>query len=167
MESMPQKGKFFKAMKKIFLSVTATLCVCLCLVSCEKENADTPTNKTNTTTNKWWLFYATWDEWGHKSANCGGWGLCNFDSCWTCDVADRPSKHKGKVLYDDQTGEGTMTIELEPTEDQQIEAINWKLPFAVDSDIINPNAILYKGMYEFNPNVGRYGGYILNIKITK
>ena len=141
--------------------------MCISLTSCERESIGSQEIKTNSTANKWWFFYAKWDEWGHASANCGGWGLCNFDSCWFCDVADRPSKHSGKVLYNDETGEGTLTIELNLTEDKQIEAITWKLPFAVDKDIVNSNAILHKGLYEFDPKIGEYGGYTLKIKVLK
>lgn len=135
------------------------------LLSCDREPAKQNQNENQTTANKWYLFYATWDEWGRASKNCKGWGLCNFDSCWSCDINDRPGGHRGKVFYNDETGEGTLTIALDFTEEIQAEAIKWQLPFTIDEDIVRDKVTLRKGIYLFEPKVGEHGGYLIDVQV--
>ncbi len=153
-------------MKKLFFSLVTILALASFTLSCEKENVETQENATSLTANKWYIFYATWEEWGRASRNCAGWGLCNFESCWTCEIADRPGVHTGKVVYNDETGKGTLSIELDQSEEIQIEAITWELPFTVDKDIVNDNVTVRKGIYKFDSKVGPYGGYLVDVLVN-
>lgn len=145
-----------------------TLSLVFMLISCQSESLQDDMNNTISTkkeissslTAKKVIFYASWDEWGRSSKNCAGWGLCNFYSCWFCEPK---GKYSGKVEVDDVTKDGTLFIELNPTESIQNTAITEQSPFYIDNDIINENAILHKGEYQFDNTIGEYGGYKVNI----
>jgi hypothetical protein len=153
-------------MKNFFLSLFIVFTVASFTVCCDQDNSATQENAANLTANKWYIFYVTWEEWGRASRNCAGWGLCNFYSCWTCEIADRPGQYSGKVIYNDETGRGTLSIELNQTEEIQTEAITWELPFTIDKDIVNGKVTLLKGIYKFDSKVGPYGGYLVDVLVN-
>lgn len=150
-------------MKKLLLN--AVIITSLMFGSCDKESDSTTEGDIATIANRYYIYYAHWDEWGRSSRNCAGWGLCNFDDCWFCDVDNRPSKNQAKVIFDKETGEGHMYIELKISDPQQADAINNESKFYIDEDIEKPNSILLKGVYDFQPEIGKYGGYKLAIKV--
>jgi len=115
------------------------------------------------------IYYATFDEWGHASAGCAGWGLCNFYDCWFCEGggANTEGVHRAQVVFDKATGEGEFIIELDPSKSIEQDAIVKRSTFYVDQDINNPNSILHAGAYPFDPSVGSSGGYKLSITVTK
>lgn len=149
-------------MKNLFLGFIATV-----FVSISSFAFGTPPQSPNPLkSDKWYIYYATWEEWGH-GPSCGGWGLCNYWDCWFCDVDNRAGKHTGRVYYNDDTNEAYMIIELDQSEPIQIEAIEKKLDFTVSKDIDNPKSILHEGIYKFDPGIGKLGGYKLKITIKK
>ncbi|TGE25146.1 hypothetical protein E5K00_08100 [Hymenobacter aquaticus] len=146
------------------LSVAATLL----LGACESQSVQPKpaSYSSSIPQNRKVIHYAEWDEWGHASANCGGWGLCNYWDCWFCEVP-RTATHKGTVEYDDLTNEGNLIIALNPTQEIEAKAIAEKWVFYVDKDIDNTNSRLHAGKYAFDPSVGESGGYIIPITIKK
>ena len=128
-----------------------------------QNRADVPATTTPTfdETGRFWIYWATYIEWGHLPV-CKGWGLCDYSDCWFCDVGD---KHKAKVLINPKTKEGEMLIELNPSEPNEKKAISEKLVFTISADIDKTNSILRKGLYNFDSTVGKYGGYRLKITL--
>jgi len=137
------------------------------LVSCEKEDAVSTTDakSNNSLFAKPVIYYATWDEWGRAKRGCDGWGLCNYTDCWLCDDG-MPATNWAPVIYDDQTGEGTMNISLRPEVEIEHYAIAHHSPFNVDADIVNPGSTLHAGVYQFDPSVGEHGGYKIPITVN-
>ena len=137
--------------------------------SCEKDNQIEKNQvSTKTVTNvrnaRWYLYYCSWDSWGHGSS-CTGMGLCNYTDCWFCNVDDIQSPHIGQVFYDKITKEGFLIIKLDLSEQIQKDAISNKSDFYVDNDIEKSNTILRKGIYSYDKTIGEYGGYKLNITV--
>lgn len=156
------------SMKKLILTISV-----FCLFSCETESERSNLNESNVTSAqkialnnsanaKKVIFYASWDEWGRASKGCDGWGLCNFQSCWFCEPL---AKNVGTVEVDATTLDGYLYIALDPSDATQAAAIKARETFYVDQDINNPNATVYKGAYSFDPAIGNYGGYQLNITV--
>ena len=127
----------------------------------EKKEVPATPQPTYDESGKYWVYYFSYSEWGH-GPNCTGWGLCNFNDCWFCDVADR---NRAKVLIDPKTKDGEMLIELNPAKTKEKKAIAEKLVFTVSTDIDKPNSILRKGLYTFDAKVGKNGGYRLKITL--
>lgn len=165
---------------------TVSLFLFVVLFSCESDrdiyesNAESESisvSSNSPTASKWYIYYATFDEWGRASRDCDGWGLCNYRDCWGCWVNDKgtivdpdnpnSTLNYGTVAIDDSTNLGTMTIELDPNISIQNDAILYQETLYVDEDIVNKNSILYKGDYLFDSNVGSHGGYTLNMKQLK
>jgi len=111
--------------------------------------------------NRWYVYWATWEEWGHLP-DCTGWGLCNYSDCWFCD---ENKKYKGEVKIDVSTRKGYLYITLDPSEAIQAEAIKTKSNFTIVDDIDNKNSYLQKGIYTFDSKIGAYGGYKINITL--
>lgn len=116
------------------------------------------------------LIYADWDEWGRTSRGCKGFGLCHFRSCTFCctqgDVIvschDKTRvPNSGIIKIDKETNQGFLTISLDSSIEEQKDAINNKETLYLDTDLYSENIILYKGDYEFDTSVGKYGGYIV------
>lgn len=151
-------------MKKLIFGSLVLAIGLVGIIGCEKEVVNT-----NTTTHsgavekKPVIYHATWDEWGRAAKDCKGWGLCNFSDCWFCD--DGEALHIADVIFDDETNEGNMIIELDPTDPIQNDAIINKRAFHIDYDIDNPNSLLHKGTYAYDSSVGAHGGYTLAITI--
>ncbi len=151
-------------MKKIILGSLILLVIGV-ISSCQKEikNTSIKESQSTQTASKPVIYHAEWDEWGRAKKGCKGWGLCNFSDCWFCD--DGEALHTADVIFDDQTKEGFMIIELDPSDPVEANAITTAKAFYVDEDIDNPNSILHMGIYPFDQTVGEYGGYRLNITI--
>ena len=132
-----------------------------------------------------------WEEWGRTSRNCKGFGLCRFT--WTPlgnfilhVIIDRlldsllDEEYVGVVNKDD-SGNPHMYIRLAKAPTQAL------VPdFIMDEDVVGePYAqeyvdeegnvikglpsemILKKGIYSFNPNIGEYGGYEVDIEVIQ
>ncbi len=147
----------------------------IALISCEKETTETvtPDNvsanengpQEQVSTKKPVIYHATWEEWGHESDDCEGWGLCNYTDCWFCDDGSLIDINHGQVTYDDETGVGILVIELNPDIPEQYTAIQGQATLWVDEDIVNEGSMLHAGEYAFDPSIGEYGGYSLNMTI--
>lgn len=59
-----------------------------------------------------------------------------------------------------------MIIKLNPSNADEKNAIDNQLTFYIDVDIVKTYTILKAGSYNFNPNIGNFGGYelLLNLK---
>lgn len=138
----------------------------LFLVACEKQQEQPQLQVKATSQNlRPVIYYATFEEWGHASANCGGWGLCRYSDCWFCNAPD--NARKARVEFDADTNEGNLFIELNPAVPIEQEAITRNSIFYVDGDIDNPNSVLHGGKYALDATVGKYGGYRIPITIKK
>jgi len=162
-------------MKKIiFLITIVTILSTFFLVSCERGE-ELEDNKIENGIDKkieYHIHYATWDEWGRAKKNCKGWGLCNYNGCWFCCtdggvIVDCDSTTKvqnsATIIIDKETNQGFFIIELDPLIEIQNDAIINEKIFYIDEDIIEGNTILHKGEYNFDIQVGKHGGYRLNI----
>jgi hypothetical protein len=92
-------------------------------------------------------------------------GLCRFWDCWFCDIEDMA--YFGEVKFDDQTMQGFLTIALDPTDSLSNIAIQNRLRFYIDQDIDNGSSILHRRQYNFNANIGSYGGYKIPLTVTQ
>lgn len=131
----------------------------LIAVSAQGQQKQAP--ETQPTNNRWVIYWGSYKEWGHGE-HCRGWGLCQYQDCWFCDVDDR---YKAQVIFDDKTRQGEMQIALDPADALQKKAIDGKLVFTVSETIENPNSTLFKGNYAFDKTVGQHGGYRLKIYV--
>jgi len=159
------------------------LLVVISFFSCDKsevvtdENIQTTNqsfNSLNSSKVRFYIYYSTWDEWGRKKKDCKGWGLCNYTDCWFCCIDDYSDQvvdcensqrieNVGIVTIDTETDTGHMVIELDPSISIQNDAIvNQKILY-IDYDIVTDNSVVHADDYLFDPNVGSYGGYILNV----
>lgn len=135
------------------------------------------------------IIICSWDEWGRTSRNCRGFGLCHFqwfpdwnslveeteeredmaESIITEEVADDPFVAEVK---EDTLGNRYMDIVLaEPIGASNIS----NMPsLNLDTDVYSENPIqndsletyvvLKQGTYEFNPSLGSYGGYRVDVE---
>lgn len=145
-------------MKKLVLGLMATV-MFVCLGNAQTKN-DGPINGGQ---GKFYIYWATWDDWGH-GPDCRGWGLCNYTDCWFCGG---DNKHRGEVKFDKETKEGYLYVVLDPSFPLEKEAIDKKSVFLVDTNIDNKNSVLHAGKYEFDAEVGKYGGYKVAITIKQ
>tara|TARA_R110001583_G_scaffold153501_1_gene305228 strand:- start:1215 stop:1763 length:549 start_codon:yes stop_codon:yes gene_type:complete len=109
-----------------------------------------------------------WDEWGRKSRNCGGWGLCNANWFPSANKqAQKSSTTNGSktiLEYDSSIEKYFIDIllaDIVPPE-IPIEALTLKIDenFELNvEDAISKNLIFNKGDYLFNTALGEYGGY--------
>ena len=78
-------------MKNLFSFVAMATFSVLTLLSCDnnekyQNNVEGNVVKSNSNpTSKFYIYYADCD-WGRDSLGCDGWGLCNYTSCWFCNV---------------------------------------------------------------------------------
>lgn len=133
------------------------------------------------TSKKWCGHIVSWDEWGRKRKNCGGWGLCNaswFESCpqqvgegEEKNIKNKIQKLKSsngfatKVYVEDSSGRNFIILPLKtalpPTID--IDDISLK----IDEDIVlktensslGRNLTFRSGVYQFNRDIDEFGGY--------
>lgn len=110
---------------------------------------------------RWLLIYIHWEEWGHKSADCDGAGLCLIQACVDCEVYDVIPNHTGPLNYDDETKKGYLTIALDPNDAKEKSFIVNKETFYIDDDLSFAGGYLVAGQYTFDPNIGSYGGYTI------
>ena len=135
------------------------------------------------------IIICSWDGWGRTSRNCTGFGLCHFEwfpnwkslfeekeergemdeSIITEEVADDPFVAEVK---EDTLGNRYMDIVLaEPIGASNIS----NMPsLNLDTDVFSENPIqndsletylvLKQGTYEFDPSLGSYGGYRVDVE---
>lgn len=137
-----------------------------------KVNKNSPTLKA-----KKKLIIVSWSEWGRKSKNCGGWGLCeaNWFYCVDEDDQEVPCKDESKsakstqnkglsVILQYNTLKEKYYIEMllsEPT-DIPINFLSLKIDYSFDiktKGAIGKNLTFRKGDYRFNTGLGEFGGY--------
>lgn len=115
----------------------------------------------------WYLFWAHWDEWGHKSADCDGGGLCNIVACAFCEVDDAVMPYGGPVTYNNQTGGHILTIALNPNDTKQAGFIQNQTTFLIDENLYFQGGYVPSGQFQFNPGVGQAGGYLIPVVVSQ
>ena len=162
-------------MKKIILILSV---ITLIFVSCDNNESDNSNLELNNLHNsnqlnkidpiKYHLVYANWESWGRTSKDCGGFGLCHFQSCSFCCtqddvIIDCPKNQRlfnsGTIVIDKTTNMGFLIIELDPLDNIQLNAINNNEILYVDENLTNENIKLHKGNYQFDEEIGLNGGY--------
>lgn len=153
----------------------------LIFTSCS-ENEETIINSVDSTENninenylkkekEFHFHYADWDSWGRTSKSCSGFGLCNYVDCWFCCtehgvVVDCYDQNRvvngGEIIIYDETKTGYLTIKLDPTKSEHLNAINNRQTLYIDNNISSVKTTLLKGEYQFDSSVGNFGGYIIN-----
>jgi hypothetical protein len=139
-------------------------------ISCEKTTIKTnlPESDTDVPISNIKLFKACWSEWGREDRNCAGWGLCKYEDCWIWqDPCCEDAVGSGEVFYNKVNKTAVMRIKLNNTDPLQIKATQSNLPLPVDADIMKnlgdgknwDSALIKAGIYPFNSNIGKYGGY--------
>lgn len=133
----------------------------------------TKSSSANIAEREFHIFYASWDEWGRTRKNCEGWGLCNAVSCWFCCTDDKGNivsckdnqriPKSGIVTIDAETLEGELVIELDPSFEDQNNAITNALELFIDEDLQTEDFTILSGIYDFNPEIGNSGGYKVNV----
>lgn len=115
------------------------------------------------------FFLVKFDEWGRKSKNCSGWGLCNakWFQCTDaennqvdCLRANSPGPNYGTPLkIDEETNQHYVEILFDHSSTSPTSLI-------IDDDIVlnfqselGFNLIFKAGSYPFIPYIGVYGGY--------
>lgn len=167
-------------MKNLLTVGVAIILLTAIYISCKKsteEPRNTSTqNEISSSMNsekKFHIYFATWDEWGRTRRNCAGWGLCNFQDCWFCCTDDHDQvidcqthqriANAGKITIDDETKQGDMIIQLDPSFPTHNDAINQRLTVYVDDNLENAKFIINAGEYLFDEHIGSFGGYRLNV----
>ncbi|MCX6258116.1 MAG: hypothetical protein NTW49_09525 [Bacteroidia bacterium] len=100
--------------------------------------------------------------------------MCNYTDCWFCCIDDEtgqivdcktglPIEKCGTVEVDTVAMEGTLTIELNPKYDDQKNAINNALTLYIDDDLSSNLFTILKGEYQFDDQIGKYGGYLVPV----
>jgi hypothetical protein len=160
-------------MKKLIVLFVLIATGLMINVSCNKVSQVAPTNDKFITKKtrqvNYHIYYSTWTEWGRKSKNCAGWGLCNFSDCWFCctdgngNVIDCPKDeliaNSGIIYIPEGANSGFMEIKLKPAYEDQSNAIQNQLTLDIDEDIIGERFVLHQGGYLFNSTIGMHGGY--------
>lgn len=107
-------------------------------------------------------FYFTWDDWGRKKYKCNGSGLCNF-RIETIEI----SIGKNAPINKNSKGELFVTIPV----DKDLKFEDSMKNLYIDENLFSkgPDDKLYmvpEGVYQINTSIGKFGGYILPIKIV-
>lgn len=158
-------------MKKLVYSILSIITIGIIMLSCEKEKKSEIITATEASEieeiqqKRPVIYHAEWEEWGRASLDCAGWGLCNFTDCWLCDTDSTLETTSGVVTYDDETGDGYLTIELNPAFPLENNAILNATPFTIDADIHSGTSIMHQGIYLFDPTVGGHGGYYVTMTV--
>lgn len=171
-------------MKKIFFFVAlTTMLSSFFLLSCEENSENLSTTKTTSQimlkaaeepAEKTFYIYFNNGEWGRKSKECKGFGYCSATSCWFCCVdanenivscKDNKEVAGGQIaIIDPSSGNGYIHIKLDPAKTDEADAIANKSVFYIDEDInVDNKLIVKKGEYTFDDNIGKDGGYKLDV----
>jgi hypothetical protein len=167
-------------MKQLFLlkSKLLIIFIALSLIYCSKVKDNEVVNPIvnqdlNTPEARFAIYWAHWD-WARESRNCNsGFGICNFVDCWFCcidefdNIVDCNSSatmaNAGTIYIPENEVEGTMIVKLDPVYSIHQEAIDQQKDLYVDYDEESESFILHSGVYQFNPEIGNFGGYELNV----
>jgi len=142
----------------------------------EKINLKTKKNS-QTLMAKKKLVILSWDEWGRKSKNCGGWGLCNANWFYCVDENDQevPCKDESKSAKSEQTNGLSVLLQYdtlkekyyiemllsEPTE-ISTDLLSLKIDSSFDvktKEAVGKDLIFKNGDYNFDTSLGEFGGY--------
>lgn len=135
----------------------------------KSKTLSTSTEKTND--KEFYIYFIDWDQWGRTSRNCDGFGLCHFRDCWFCCLENdfivncnegNKIDNAGELKIYKNSKKGFLTIKLNPQNKEHLKAITNREVLYIDENISNSKTTLIKGAYNFNPTVGKHGGYIIN-----
>lgn len=110
----------------------------------------------------------SWDEWGHKSADCDGWGLCNAVVEWFPEYEKTTSvsnyNYSFPVYYDNTKSQFYVEILLdEPVPD---DILLEDYPIKVDEEIsldtkqaLDEDLKIANNNYYFDETLGKFGGF--------
>ena len=103
-----------------------------------------------------------WDEWGRASRNCASWGLCNAN--WFPQFKNNPNGGSTILEYKDDIQKYYIDILLGSPVPSDID-LN-EFPIEIDEDFIlnveekiGKNLTFKRGSYNFDNNLGNYGGF--------
>jgi len=150
-------------MKTIKLMAMAAL-FAIGFAACEKSGVEQNTLGNQISERAEITIVISWDEWGRKSKDCNGAGLCNFKI-----EVEKVEDVFGKIAYVKKDLNGNYYIDVAIDKDFEFQDSD-KL-FYIDEDIINVDTngvkyILPKGNYKFNSSIGQLGGYRIPVKIS-
>jgi hypothetical protein len=170
--------------KNIFSIISTLFILSLLTIFCTKErelpinnklNIKNGINKDDVAKITYHVVYATWDEWGRMSLDCDGFGLCNFVTCFNCctddfgNIVDCPTNSKlprtGKIIYIKGQSQSTMEVKLNPQFSDEANAISRKDTLHIDNNLENVFCTIKSGKYIFNPSIGEFGGYSVDVLI--
>ncbi|PQJ20795.1 hypothetical protein [Tenacibaculum sp. SG-28] len=128
--------------------------------------------KSKVTNSKWCGHIVSWDEWGRKSKDCRGWGLCNASWFQPCKEKKNTSASESKkiksfateVYREKNTEEYFILLALNKPIPKGINSND--LLFRIDKDIILEtekslgHKLTFKtGVYKFDETIDEFGGY--------
>lgn len=177
-----------KTLKQI-VQLPLLLCLLYTLISCDVNNDLRNTNtiveediasvvtfkeieKNKVTNSKWCGHIVSWDEWGRKSKDCRGWGLCNASWFQPCTEKKNTSASDSKkiksfateVYKEKTTGNFFILLALNKPIPEEINVSD--LLFRIDEDIfldteksLGRKLIFKTGLYKFDETVDEFGGY--------
>lgn len=170
-------------MKSLLLALTAILLSVLFVISCDKERVETVETEITQETvagfraddKEKHIFYIAWDP-GRQRHGCEGFGMCNVEACGFCctlhgeivpcdnnNSNNQSMSSVGTVEIDAAMGIGILTYKLNPNIYIENTAINNRGVFYIDNDIIMDDIIILAGNYQYDLNVGNYGGYTIDV----
>lgn len=104
-----------------------------------------------------------WDEWGRKSKDCGGWGLCNFSFHYDQtgkNATTTDSQYKSNINID-KDGQKYFYIFLNEKPNEQIpqDVLALRIDENINYNFNKINYIVKSGTYYYKNDIGLYGGY--------
>jgi hypothetical protein len=120
------------------------------------------------------ILHVEFESFGRTSQDCSGFGLCQFVICLNCcvdangQVVDCPTStpkiRAGTIMIPENSYLGTLTVQLNPNDSIQSEAIINQSILYVDSDIVGDSVTIKAGGYSYSPSIGQFGGYMLDVE---
>jgi hypothetical protein len=119
------------------------------------------------------LSIVSWDEWGHASSDCRGWGLCNatwFE--WESDKENpvypntNGNGYATPLQIDDSTGTYYLEVLLAAETDIPENLLDLKIDadFELDTALqLGKNLVFKQGTYNFDPSLGEFGGIRIDL----
>ncbi len=120
---------------------------------------------------KKYIFHVSWEN-GWKAPDCNKFGICKPDHCWFCcfengvqvpcpESNNLIAYNSGEVSIDAETGRGSMNFYLHPSDPKHQQMIeNHEVCRVVQNHDLGEYELL-AGDYEFNPELGEHGGYVI------
>jgi len=169
-------------MKKISLKSVLAFSVVIAgvlasFVGCKKEKVNPNSNSSiienDNKVGEPGFWYVTWDEWGRKSKNCDGWGLCNFRAEYVLydtlfDKGVSSDMHYSQI-YSQNKSLSYFDIPYVSQYDNLVE--NASKTFYIDEDIYDiKNGYVFRipaGEYSLVSDISDKNKYHIPIEITK